>query len=429
MKERIAIVCGKRSPFSKAGSVLSKMSADDLAAKVLRKLMLSSPVKGKDIDEVIVGNVAQPSNAANIARVIALKAGIPESVPAYSVQRNCASGMQSISTAINKLLSDQADTIIAGGAESMSNIPFLYRPEMKTFFENLSKARTITQKLKVLSSFKLKHLAPIIGLVDGLTDPVCGQIMGTTAENLAKEFKILRHEQDEYALNSHLKAIVAQQKGVFNDEIVPIEVFPTFDTVLESDIGPRDDQNIEALQKLRPFFDRHNGTVTVGNACSITDGSAMLILKKESEAKRLGLEPVGYISGYDYAGLEPHRMGLGPVYATTKLFDKMGLTINDIDLIEMNEAFAAQIIANLRAFESGDFSKQFLNKDKAIGAIDPSKLNVNGGAIALGHPVGVTGTRIVLTLLLQLKRQNLKRGLATLCIGGGQGGSFIVEAN
>ncbi|RAP31556.1 acetyl-CoA C-acyltransferase [Candidatus Marinamargulisbacteria bacterium SCGC AG-343-D04] len=429
MKERVAILFGKRSPFVKAGSLFSSISADDLGARVLRTVLLQSSTNAADIDEVIIGNVAQPSNAANISRVIALKAGIPDHVPAYSVQRNCASGMESVSSGINKLLADQAATIVAGGAESMTNIPFLFKPEMKRFFERLMRARKPLDKAKVFMSFKFSHLMPVIGLVDGLTDPVCGQIMGTTAENLAKEFKILRSEQDEYALASHQKACDAMNRGVFREECVSIDVSPRYDQICEDDIGPREDQTIEALQKLRPYFDRHNGTVTVGNACSITDGSAMLILKRESEVKRLGLEPLGYISGYDYAGLEPHRMGLGPVYATAKLFKKMGMTLKDIDLIEMNEAFAAQIIANVRAFESDSFAKEYLGQDKAVGEINPDIFNVNGGAIALGHPVGVTGTRLILTLLMELRRRKLNRGLATLCVGGGQGGSFIVEVN
>lgn len=427
MTERIAVLSGWRSPFIKAGADFQSIAADDLGARVLAHTLSRSKVANKDIDEVIIGNVAQPSNAANIARVVALKAGISQAVPAYTVQRNCASGMEAVSSAMNQLLVNNADTVVAGGTESMSNIPFLYGPKMKAFFERLARSKTLGQKLSVLSSFKLSYLKPIIGLVDGLTDPVCGQIMGITAENLAKEFEILRADQDAYALESHRRACEARKNGVFSDEIVPIDAAPNYSHMVEHDNGPREDQSEEALKKLRPYFDRVNGTVTVGNACPITDGAAMVILKRESDVKRLGLEPLGYISGYAYAGLEPQRMGLGPVYATAKLFQKMGLTMDDIDLVEMNEAFAAQIIANVRAFESDDFAQTFLNQDKAVGAIDPAKLNVNGGAIALGHPVGVTGTRLILTLLHTLKRHNKQRGLANLCIGGGQGGACIVE--
>ncbi len=427
MKERIAVLDGVRSPFGKAGSDLKHVSADDLAARVLRHVMLGVSVDYNDVDEVIIGNVAQPSNAANISRVAALKAGFPDAIPAYTVQRNCASGMESISTAINQLMAQEADTIVAGGTESMSNIPFLYRPEMKSFFEQLMRSKSLLDKIRTLSRFKLSHLKPVIGLVDGLTDPVCGQIMGITAENLAREFRISRQEQDVYALDSHRKAVKAMELGVFKDEIVPIEIGNGYSNLFESDNSPRMDQSMEMLAKLRPYFDRHNGTVTVGNACPITDGAAMVVLKRESDVKKLGLQPMGYISGYAYAGLEPHRMGLGPVYATSKLFQKMDMQLSDIDLVEMNEAFSAQILANVRAFESPEFAKTFLNQENPLGELDMTRFNVNGGAIALGHPVGATGTRLIITLLKELRRRNKQRGLATLCVGGGQGGSFVVE--
>ena len=264
--------------------------------------------------------------------------------------------------------------------------------------------------------------------MDGLTDPICGQLMGDTAENLAKEFKITRQEQDEYALKSHQKACKAQEDGFFNNEIISL-VLSKNNRVVSQDNGPRVDQKLDNLKKLRPYFDRHYGTVTVGNACPITDGAAMMVLMKESEAKNRGLDVLGYIKAYEYAGLEPSRMGLGPVYATAKLFKKTGITLKDIDAIEMNEAFAAQIIANVRAFSSVEFSKRCLNQSDPLGDIDMDTLNMHGGAIALGHPVGATGARLLITLLHTLKRINKNCGLATLCIGGGQGASFIVEVS
>ena len=248
--------------------------------------------------------------------------------------------------------------------------------------------------------------------------------MGLTAENLATEFKISRSDQDNYALESHLKAIKGQSHVAQEMMAIPT---PDLATMMEFDDGPREEQSIEALAKLRPYFDRRNGTVTVGNACPLTDGAAMVALMRESMAKEKGLQVLGYLRDYAYAGLDPHRMGLGPVYSTSKLFDRTGLTIDDIDLVEMNEAFSAQILGNLSAFESDYFSQTFLGKDKAVGKIELSKLNVNGGAIAIGHPVGTSGTRIILTLLKELKRRQLRRGLATICIGGGQGGACVVE--
>ena len=427
MQERIAVVSGYRTPFLRASTDFKALDADDLAAYVIKHVMLLSGISTAAVDEVILGNVAQPSKAANVSRVAALKAGFEDFVPAYTVQRNCASGMESVSTAINKILVGKADTIVAGGTESMTNIPFLFSRKMKSFFENLMKAKTPMKKLAVLASFKVSYLAPVIGLVDGLTDPICGQIMGITAENLAKEFSITRLEQDEYALHSHQKALAAQESDFFKQEIIPVR--SGFESLVDSDNGPRGDQTLEKLQKLKPYFDRRYGTVTVGNACPITDGAAAMILKRESAAKRDQDSILGYIRDYDYAGLEPSRMGLGPVYATAKLFKRTGISLADIDAIEMNEAFAAQIIANLRAFESDSFAKTFLGLDKALGEVNMDMFNIHGGAIALGHPVGATGARLLITLLHTLKKINKQRGLATLCVGGGQGASFIVEVD
>ena len=428
MKERIAIVDGLRTPFVKAGTLLSEYSADDLGAIPVRELMARVSLSYSDIDEVIIGNVAQPSNAANIGRVIALKSGFPNTISAYTVHRNCASGFESISSGAVKILAGEAECIVAGGTESMSNIPFLYSKKMKSFFEALTRAKTISQKLSVLTSFRLHFLTPTIGLVDGLTDPVCNLIMGLTAENLAKEFVVSRHEQDDYALQSTLKTVQAVEARVFDSEITPVPSPVKMDELITHDFGFRTDQTMQALEKLRPYFDKKNGSVTVGNSCPVTDGAAAVIVMSETKAKSLGIQPLGYLRDFAYAGLEPHRMGLGPVYATHAVFEKSGLTLSDIDLVEMNEAFAVQIIANLKAFESKEFGKKYLGRTSALGKINMSILNVNGGAIGLGHPVGTTGTRLVITLLHELRRRGLKRGLATLCIGGGQGGSFILES-
>ena len=426
MEERIAICEGLRTPFAKVGGSLADYSADELGALCLKELLERSHLDSSLIDEVIIGNVAQPAHAANIARVIALKANLPEHIPAYTVHRNCASGMESLTTASQKILSGQAEIVVAGGTESMSNIPFLYSDKMKAFFEKLFKAKRVGQKMAVLSQFRLHFLKPVIGVLAGLTDPVCGLVMGLTAENLAKEFKVNRDEQDRYALQSHQKAVQATQKGILQEEIM-LFYKKDLKTLVPTDEGPRTDQSLDALRKLRPYFDRRNGTVTVGNACPLTDGAAMTIVMKESKAKDLNLPVLGYIRGAAYAGLEPERMGLGPVYASSKVLSQLHLSMKDIDLVEINEAFSAQILANLRAFSSDSFARKCLGKDKAVGEIDPDTLNVNGGAIALGHPVGTSGTRIILTLLKELRRRHLNRGLATLCIGGGQGGAVVLE--
>ncbi len=420
--ERIAIVNGIRSPIAKANGKLNHVSVDTLSAIVAKELVLKTGLDYAMFDEVIIGNVSQPVGSANVAKVIASLAGFPESTPAYTVHRNCASGMQSISSAIEKIYAKQGELYLVGGVESMSNIPVLFSNQFKDFLMNLNGARKPMDKLKVFSSFRFNFLKPTIGLIAGLTDPISGKIMGLTGENLANDFKITREQQDEYALQSHLKAQKAIEDGVLKDEIHPIM---TKDGSISEDDGIRFNQTKEALGKLRPIFDR-NGTVTAGNSSQVSDGAAFLIVCSESKAKALNLEPIAYITNYAYAGLDASRMGLGPVYATKKLFDKTGNTLDEMDLIELNEAFATQVLANIEAFKSKAFCKRVFNSEP-LGEINPDILNIHGGAIALGHPVGMSGTRIVLHLAKQLRAQGLKKGLATLCVGGGQGASFLVE--
>lgn len=422
MKERIAVIDGLRSPIAKANGKLKNVSADNLGAIIAKELVLRNGFDYKEFDEVIIGNVAQPANAANIARVMAIRAGFPQSTIAYTVHRNCASGMQAISSAIEKIETKQGLVYLAGGVESMSNIPLFFNDDFKDFITKITYAKTLAQRLKILSTFRPNFLKPKIGLMEGLTDPISGKIMGITAENLANEFNISRSEQDKYALNSHLKAQKAIESGIFKNEIHPIM---TKDASIIDDDGVRFNQTLQALEKLRAFFDK-NGTVTAANSSQVSDGASMLILTSEKNAQKLNLEPLGFIRDYAYAGLDAHRMGLGPVYATKKLFDKTAAKLSDIDLIELNEAFAAQVIANLKAFKSSSFAKKEFGSS-ALGEINEEILNVNGGAIALGHPVGMSGTRIVLHTLKELKRRKLKTGLATLCIGGGQGASFLLE--
>jgi len=427
MKERVAIVDGIRTPFCRAGGVLRAMSADDLGAVVVKELMARTEFPPEQIDELIFGNVAQPVEAANVARVLALKAGLPTSLPAYTVHRNCASGMESITTGANKILAGQADVIVAGGTESMTNIPLMYGRKMTELFTGLFKARTVGARLKAMLGFRPSFLRPVVGLEKGLTDPICGMIMGLTAEVLAREFAITRDEQDAFALRSHQRAIAAIEAGRMAEEIVPVPVPPSYHMVQEEDDGPRAEQTSEALAKLKPYFDRQTGTVTVGNACPITDGAGAVLIMTESRAQELGLHPLGYLVDYAYAALEGQRMGLGPVYATSRLLERTGLTMDAFDLVEINEAFAVQVMANQRAFESDAFSRTYLGRDRALGAIDDDRLNVNGGAVAFGHPVGATGTRLIITLLHEMRRRNAQRGLASLCVGGGQGAALALE--
>ena len=425
-QQRLAIIDAVRTPMGKAGGVLAHICADDLGAMALREMMIRVPVSVQAVDEVIMGNVAMPPGCANIARVCALKAGFLDKTPAYTVHRNCASGMEAISSAYVTLLAKKAAIIAVGGTESMSNIPLLFGKKMTQVFAQLQKAKTLWQKMQVLAGFRLQFLAPVLGVMEGLTDPISGLIMGLTAENLAKDFEIGRLEQDQFALESHQKASRAIHEGVLAQEIFPVYT-PT--GMHCHDEGPRGTQSLEALQKLKPYFDRLNGTVTVGNACPLTDGAGAMLVMLESKAKELGIKPLAYVRDFAYAGLDPSRMGLGPVFATHKLLSQTGLHIQDMDLVEINEAFSVQVLACLRAFGSDHFAQTYLNRAKAIGEIDPDTLNVNGGAVALGHPVGMTGIRLVMTVAKALKRMGKHRGLATLCIGGGQGAAFVVEVD
>ena len=430
MKERIAIIAGFRSPMGKAGGAMKNLTAHDLGARIVKEVLIRSKVDPKQIDEVIIGNVAQPAEAANIARVIALKAGIPESVPAFTVHRNCASGMEAMTTATSKILNGEAEIILAGGVESMSNIPLFFGKKMTALFANLMKAKTLKQKLSALLSFRPVFLTPVVGVIQGLTDPISGLIMGCTAENIAKDFKITREEQDEFSLRSHQKAEAAIANGIFKEEIIPVFNNDEANSLMnEEDEGVRKGQTIEALAKLKPYFEKGTGTVTVANSSQITDGAAFAVLMRESKAKEMGLDVLGYIRDFAYAGMDPSRMGLGPVFATKKLFDKTGLSMKDIELFEINEAFAAQVIGCQRAFASDEFAKKHFGLDKALGEVNSEILNVNGGGVALGHPVGMSGARIVIHALRELRRRGKNRGLATLCVGGGQGGAVIVEVN
>ncbi len=428
MSPRIAILDGVRTPFTKSGGVLKDVGADDLGTTVVREVIARTGINPDQFDEVVIGNVAQPVHAANVARVIAQKAGLPDHVVAHTVHRNCASGMQALTAAAMQIHAGQAQLIIAGGTESMSQIPLLFGAKMTALFVRLMRARTLGQRLKVLAGFRPSYLKPVIAIQLGLTDPVCGLNMGDTAEVLAREFGITRDEQDAFALRSHQRAARAMKDGRMSAEMTPVPVMPNYDRLQTQDDCPRPDQSIEALKKLRPFFDRNAGTVTAGNACPITDGAVALVLASEKKAKELGVEPIGWMTGFSYAGLEGRRMGLGPAHATSKLLDQTGMKLSDFDLVELNEAFAAQVIANQRAFDSDSFAREELGRTSALGTLEDDKLNVNGGAIAYGHPVGATGSRLVLTLLHELKRRDKQHGLATLCISGGQGAAIALEA-
>ena len=437
----VVIVDGVRTPFAKAGTKLKTVHAAQLGQIALKELIARTNLNVDLVDEVIVGNTGSPADAVNISRVVALNAGFPLKTSAVTVHRNCASALESITSGFERIKSGTMDMVVAGGTENMSQMPLLMPPSITSIIERLGSAKTAGARLSALWDWFKADLAqikemvttaplaktkykPIISLAEGLTDPFVGINMGMTAEVIAKEFGISRKEQDEFALKSHQKAVAAKAK--LAEEMTSVYLAPDYKEVVTEDIGPRDNQTMEALAKLKPFFDKTTGSITAGNSCPITDGAAMLLLMTREKAEALGYKPLVRIRGYAFAGLEPERMGMGPAYSTPIALKRAGLEMKHIGLVELNEAFAAQVMANQKAFDSDEFGKK-IGLNGKIGELRSDILNVNGGAVALGHPVGATGSRIVLTLMKEMKRRNTEFGLATLCIGGGQGGSIIIE--
>jgi acetyl-CoA acyltransferase len=440
----VVLIDGTRTPFAKSGTKFNDIHASELGKSAMKELIARTTLDVTQVDEVIMGNTGSPADAVNISRVCALGAGVPQKVSMHTVHRNCASALESIATGFDKIKAGMADVVIAGGTESMSQMPMIMPKTFVKAFSKLAGAKSPGQQLGALMGLfkadmnQIKELMttapmaetpykPIISIVKGLTDPFVGINMGNTAEILAKEFHLTREEQDQFAVRSHQKAVEATKAGRMAEEIVPFFMPPKYAEAITSDIGPRDGQSMEQLAKLKPFFDRKYGTVTVGNACPITDGAATVLMMSREKAEALGYKPKFVVRSYGFAGLEPERMGLGPVYSTPVALKRAGLQLKDMGLIELNEAFAAQVLACKKAMESDKFGQEKLGLSSKLGEIDMDKLNVNGGAIAIGHPVGATGTRLVVTLMKEMARRNTQFGLATLCIGGGQGGSMIIE--
>lgn len=425
MIKKIAVVDGVRTPFIKAWSLFDHLSAQKLGALCVSELVQRTEIDPDLVDEVILGCVGQPIDAANVARVVSLMAGLPKSKRAYTVNRNCASGFEAVTSAVEKISAGQDEVVIAGGTESMSNAPLVFSKEAAGLFMKLQKARTLPERLGVLAQFRPKHFAPQAALQLALTDPTCGLNMGQTAEVVAKKFAISRKRQDEFALESHRRVIASRQK--LREEILTVHVPPKYTQSVSDDNGVRENLTPEQLAKLKPVFDRRTGTVTAGNSSQITDGACALLLMPEEKAKAMGYTILGTIAAYDYVGLEPSEMGLGPAFVIEKLLRRTGIPLKEIGLFEINEAFAVQVLACVEALASKSFAEKYFPGRQAIGEIDPALLNVNGGGIALGHPVGVSGARLVLTCLKEMKRRGQKRGLVSLCIGGGQGGAVLLE--
>jgi acetyl-CoA acetyltransferase family protein len=398
----LVIIHGVRTPFCKAGTALAGLGAAELGRAAVTALLARTGLDPAMVDEVIFGCVSQPADSANVARVIALRSGIPEHVPGVTVHRNCASGMEAVTTAAERLAAGQGEIFIVGGTESMSQVPLLFPKGTDAKFARLTKGRSPFARLGASLHFRPRDFKPVPALRLGLHDAVAGMNMGETAELLAREHGISRDDQDNFALRSHQRAAAAKDR--LADEIAPIHLKGNF---VAADNGVRTDASLAALGRLRPVFEPVCGSVTAGNSSQITDGAVALLVMSEERAAKLGFEPRGRIERHAYAGCDPKRMGLGPVHAIRKA----GRPVADADVVEINEAFAAQTLAVL----------------KVLGGIPEEAINPNGGAIALGHPVGASGARLVLTCLNELHRRKARCGLATLCVGGGQGGAVWLE--
>ena len=425
MKSPIYVVDGARTPFLKAKTGPGPFAASDLATQAGRALLLRQPFAPRDLDEVILGCAAPSPDETNIGRLVALRLGCGHKVPGWTVMRNCASGMQAIDSAMVNIQAGRSELVLAGGVDALSRAPLLYSDAMVRWFAAMMQMRTAGQKLGHFLKLKPAALfSPVIGLMKGLTDPMVGLLMGQTAENLAWKFGITRQQMDEFSVRSHQRALAGRAAGHF-DEVVP--VVDANGTVYAVDDGVRDDASLAGMAKPKPFFDKKYGNITAANSSQITDGAAWVVLASEAAVARWNLKPLGRIVDSQWAGLDPALMGLGPVHASTPLLRRNDLTLADIDYWELNEAFAAQVLACQAAWQDEAYCREQLDLPGALGALDDSRLNVDGGAVSIGHPVGASGARIVLHLLHVLRREKARRGIATICIGGGLGGAMLVE--
>lgn len=421
----VFVVDGARTPFLKSRNAPGPFAAADLAVAAGNALLARQPFRPDQLDEVILGCAAPSADEANIGRIAALRMGCGDRVPGWTVMRNCASGMQALDSGLANIQRGRADLVLAGGVDALSRAHLLFSDAMVRWLSQWYAAKTLGQRAALITKFRPAMLAPVIGLIKGLTDPVIGLNMGQTAENLAARFGISRTQMDFYAMRSHQRTARALDEGCFG-EIVPLT--DRDGKLYAEDDGMRRDSSVARLAKLRPVFDRKHGHITAGNSSQVTDGASWLLLASQKAVDQYGLKPLGRILDVQWAALDPAQMGLGPVHASTPILQRHGLGLNDLDAWEINEAFAAQVIGCIEAWKSDSYCREQLGLSHALGTLDERRLNVDGGAIAIGHPVGASGARIVLHLLHVLKRRGGGRGMASICIGGGQGGAMLVES-
>lgn len=424
--ERIAIVAGLRTPFARSGTVYKGLSALDLGKAVVSELVQRSELDPSEIGLCVYGQVVPSISAPNIAREIVLGTDLPKDIEAFSVSRACATSFQAMTSAAEAMLAGQHDVAIIGGADSASDVPITISKKLGGILMDAQKAKTLGAKLSLFAKLSPKDFIPV---PPALKEPTTGLTMGESAEKMAREGHISREAQDELANRSHKLAAEAWKNGVFEQEVMHVLPQPRFDKPVVKDNNVREDTSVGAYAKLKPAFDRKYGTVTAGNSSPLTDGASALLLMTESKAKALGYQPLGYLRSWAYAALDPNGwMLMGPSYSTPTALDRAGLTLADMDLVDMHEAFAAQILCNKEAFASKKFAQEKLGRPEAIGEIDDAKFNVHGGSIAIGHPFAATGARMVTTVLRELNRRGGRYGLATACAAGGLGAAVVLEA-
>ena len=422
---RVAIIKGLRTPFAKAGTAYNQLDALELGKIVVSELIQRSEIPAEMIDEVIYGTVIPSVKAANIAREIVLGLGLPARIPGYTVSRACASSNTAITTGADMISRGHAEVVVAGGAESLSTVPILFSRKFADILMAANRQKTMSGRLAAFKKLRPKDLAPD---APAIAEATTGRTMGESAEMMAKENGITREAQDKFAYQSHSRAAKATKEGRFADEIMAVPLGPSYEKFIDADNLIREDTSLESLAQLKPVFDRKWGTITAGNSSPLTDGASAMLLMSEDKAKALGIKPIGYIKSYAYAALDPFDQLLqGPAFAVPIALDRAKLTLKDIGVIEMHEAFAAQVLSNIQWLGSKKFAQERLNRPEAVGEIDPEKINPTGGSISIGHPFGATGARIVTTVCNELQRTGQQYGLISVCAAGAQGAAIIVE--
>ena len=422
---RVAIVAGCRTPFVKSGTVFKDLSAVELAKLATRELLERTEIAPAEVDQVIVGQVIPSVLAPNVAREVSLLPQFPKTIPAYSLNRACSSSNQAVAAAHDQIVLGQARVVIAGGTESLSDVPILHSKRFAELLVQASKAKSLGRRLATLARTKLRDLVPV---TPAIAEPSTGETMGQSAEKMAKENGITRAAQDAFALRSHQLAAQGTADGRLTAEIVPIFVPPAYDPVVTADNGIRADSTLEQLAALRPVFDRRYGSVTAANSSPLTDGASAVLLMSGDAAAALGYTPLAYIRSYAVAAVDPGaQLLMGPAFAVPQALDRAGLTWRDLGLVEMHEAFASQVLSNIQAFESDIWAREHLGRSERVGEVNWDTLNVMGGSIAIGHPFGATGCRITTTLANEMLRRDVQFGLISVCAQGGMGFAMVLE--